>query len=50
MVGNARSLVILLRHDPSLAGSFTGYQTAWRLQGRSFVPRSLPVPAPRPVW
>jgi hypothetical protein len=35
---------------PSLAGSCTGYQTAWRLQGRSFVPRSLPVPARRPVW
>ena len=38
-------------HGPSsLVGSCRGYQTALRLQGRSLVPPSLPVPARRPVW
>jgi hypothetical protein len=44
MVGNARLLAfhLLCGTIPSLAGSRERYQTAWRLQGRSFVPRSLP--------
>jgi hypothetical protein len=52
IVGNACSFACHSpQHTPpSLAGSCTGYQTALRLQGHSFVPRSLPVPARRPAW
>ena len=35
---------------PSLVGSCGLYQTALRLQGRSLVPHSLPVPALRLAW
>ena len=51
IVGNICSLAIPYLLVPlSLAGSCRRYQTALRLQGRSLVPHSLPIPAQRTVW